>query len=325
MQQKTIRKLKRNLNQSQSPTTQGLNKLSLDDLIEKFMKFKKTEALAPRTIQDYYTNFQYLKNYLGRDILCEEFTTELFREYIGYMLHDMNLSPVTANIRIRTIRAFIRFCFVEGYIDTPIHDHFKPVKTLQDTLESFTPDEIKKLLSVIDEDLYTGYRDKIIVLILLDTMVRIAELVAIKRINVDLKAGLIQLEAEDTKTRRFRTVPLSSKTIKLLKDYMKETEDFDNEHLFLTYEGKKIAPSTIRIKLTEYGRIAGITNKRVSPHTFRHTGALYYILNGGDPFSLQKILGHSDMSMVRKYVQMSDTDVKRQHNTFSPLNNIFSN
>jgi integrase/recombinase XerD len=321
MQHKNIRKLRRTTNQL--PLSQTRNNLLLDDLIEKFMMLKKTEALAPRTIQDYYINFQYLKNYLGRDISSEDFTTELFREFIGYMLHEMNLSPVTANIRIRTIRAFIRFCFVEGYIDIPIHEHFKPVKTPQDNLESFSIDEIKKLLSVIDEDLYTGYRDKLIILILLDTMVRISELVAIKRHNVDLKTGFIQLEAEETKTRSFRIVPISSRTIKLLREYIIETEDFGSEYLFLTYEGKKLAPSTIRLKLTEYGKLSGITNKRVSPHTFRHTGALFYIMNGGDPFSLQKILGHSDMSMVRKYIQMTNTDVKKQHNLFSPLNKLY--
>jgi integrase/recombinase XerD len=48
-------------------------------------------------------------------------------------------------------------------------------------------------------------------------------------------------------------------------------------------------------------------------------------MNGGDAFSLQKILGHTDMSMVRKYIQMTDTDVRRQHNAFSPLNSIFGN
>jgi integrase/recombinase XerD len=55
---------------------------------------------------------------------------------------------------------------------------------------------------------------------------------------------------------------------------------------------------------------------------FRHTGALFYILNGGDPFSLQKILGHTDRSMVRKYIQMNNTDVKKQHNEFSPISTI---
>jgi integrase/recombinase XerD len=74
--------------------------------------------------------------------------------------------------------------------------------------------------------------------------------------------------------------------------------------------------------LQDYGRKAGVTNKRVSPHTFRHTGALFYIMNGGDPFSLQKILGHSDLTMVRRYVQMTDLNMKSQHKKFSPLNKL---
>lgn len=74
--------------------------------------------------------------------------------------------------------------------------------------------------------------------------------------------------------------------------------------------------------MMEYGDRAGIRNKRVSPHTLRHTGALFYVMNGGDPFSLQKILGHSDMSTFRKYIQMTNSDVRRQHNSFSPLNRL---
>lgn len=104
---------------------------------------------------------------------------------------------------------------------------------------------------------------------------------------------------------------------------MKETEDIYDDHLFLTYYGHQINHATARINLRDYARKAGIKNKRVSPHTFRHTGALFYIMNGGDPFSLQKILGHSDMSMTRKYIQITDTDVRKQHNAFSPINSIF--
>jgi integrase/recombinase XerD len=89
--------------------------------------------------------------------------TELFGEFIGYMLHEKELSPVTANVRISTLRAFIRFCFNEGYISTPIHENFKPVKTPEDTLESFSPTDIKKLSSVINDELYTGFRDKVII------------------------------------------------------------------------------------------------------------------------------------------------------------------
>jgi integrase/recombinase XerD len=320
--QKTLRKYKRDEGSS-NRTKKVIDDLTLFEMFDRFMSFKKTEALASRTLADYYTNFEYFKEFIGEDLTVDEITTDLFRDFIGYMLHERELSPVTANVRIRTLRAFIRFCFTEGYISTPIHDKFKPVKTPEDTLESFSPTDIKKLLSIIDDELYTGFRDKVIIFILLDTLVRISELVAIKRCNVDLKGGFIQLEADATKNRKARTVPLSTKTIKLLAEYVKETEDFEAEHLFLTYDGHQINPSTIRISLRDYGVKAGITNKRVSPHTFRHTGALFYVMNGGDPFSLQKILGHSHMNMVRKYIQMTDTDVRRQHNAFSPLNSVF--
>lgn len=68
-------------------------------------------------------------------------------------------------------------------------------------MESLTPEEVRRLLGVIDESSYTGFRTKVIVFVLLDTMVRVSELVDIKRQNIDLKHGLIQLEASDTKTR----------------------------------------------------------------------------------------------------------------------------
>jgi integrase/recombinase XerD len=296
---------------------------SLNEMFDRFMSFKKTEGLTQITIRDYYIHFNYLIDFLGRDLENDEITLDVFRDFIDYMVNEKGLSPVTANVRIRTIRAFLRYCYLENYIEYPIHERFKPLKTKEDTLESFTPKEIKRLLSVIDEITYTGFRDKVMIFILLDTMVRCSELIQLRRENVDLKEGTIRLEPHETKTKRARKVPLSTRTVKILKEYMDETEDFYSEWLLVTYEGEQLADNTIRYRLRELGELAGLSNKRVSPHTFRHTGALFYVLNGGDPFSLQKILGHTDMSMVRKYIQMTDETVKKQHNTFSPLRSVF--
>ena len=304
------------------PSKNSKEDYSIRDMFDMFLTDKSIEGLSERTLHDYNVHFDYLMGFLGEEITNNQFSKELFKSYIAYMLHERGLSPVTANVRIRTIRAFLRYCYLNDYIDEPIHEHFKPVKTKEDTLESFTPDEIKKLLSVVDEKSYKGFRDKLIIYLLLDTLVRCSELVGIKRKNIDLKAGFITLESEGTKTKKARTVPISIRTTKLLKEYIAITEEYGTEHLLLTYEGEPLSDNTVRKNLAEIGSKAGV-KKRVSPHTFRHTGALFYILNGGDPFSLQKILGHSDMSMVRKYIQMTNTDVKKQHNVFSPLNRIF--
>lgn len=298
--------------------------MTITEMFEEFMIVKKGEGLAKRTISEHYAHFGYFKDYINREIGTEEMTTELFVGWITHMIEEMDYAPATVNIRVRTVRAFLRYCYEEkAWIDEPIHRRFKPIKAPVDVVESLTPEEFRRLIGAIDDTTYTGFRTKVIAFTLLDTMVRVCELVDIKRQNVDFKTLTIRLEAADTKTRQGRYVPISARTAKLLSEYMAETADFANEYVFLSYEGEKISEHTVRDNLRLYGQVAKITNKRVSPHTLRHTGALFYILNGGDPFSLQKILGHSHMNMVRRYVQMTNMDVRNQHSVHSPLNYVF--
>jgi integrase/recombinase XerD len=251
-------------------------------------------------------------------------TTEVFMGWIRYMTDEMNYTPGTVNIRVRTMRAFLCYCYEDKiWLSEPIHKRFKPIKAPVDVVEAFTVEEYRRLIAAIDDDTYVGFRSKVMTFVLLDTMVRVCELVDIKRQNIDFKTMSIRLEAADTKTRVGRVVPISARTAKLLSEYLHETEECGNEYVFLTYEGEKIGEATVRDNLRVYGQVAKISNKRVSPHTIRHTGALFYILNGGDPFSLQRILGHSHMNMVRRYVQMTNMDVQNQHSAHSPLNYVF--
>lgn len=135
-EQKTIRKYSRS---STSKKKLDTNQLTLITMFERFMIFKETEGLTQITLKDYLKHFQYLLEYTNGDIAADELDLDTFRGFIGYMIHTKNLSPVTANVRIRTMRSFIRHCFMEGWIDDPIHERFKPLKTQEDTLESFTP------------------------------------------------------------------------------------------------------------------------------------------------------------------------------------------
>lgn len=299
--------------------------LTMIEMFERFITFKKSEGIAERTIRDYFNHFQYFCDFTNGDLSKREITSDLLTEYLNYMIHDRGFKPMTVNVRIRSLRVFIRYSFLEGWIDKPVHEKFKPIKVEEDTIESLTPVELKSLFAAIDNTRYVGLRDRAMLYVLLDTMCRSQELITMKRSNVDIKAGQILLEAGDTKTRKFRYVPISSKTQKILKEYMLETSDFEDEEdiLWFTYDGRNMSSNHLRQRMRELGEIAGIKGKRVSPHTLRHTGALLYTLNGGDPFSLQKILGHTTMDMVRKYIQMTNANVKSQHNLFSPLNQVF--
>jgi integrase/recombinase XerD len=116
-------------------------------------------------------------------------TAELFISYKDYMINDKGYSPHTVNVRVRTLHTFLKFCYEEGYILEPLHNKVKTVKAPIDNVEALTPQEIKALLAVLDDDWFTQFRDRVIILIMLDTMARIGELFAVKRDNVDLKNG----------------------------------------------------------------------------------------------------------------------------------------
>src|SRR5690554_622019 len=111
MSKELMLKQKRKRKTTRSPSDLRIiqEALTLVEMFERFMAFKKTEGFAKQTIADYYTHFQYFYEYLGGNLAQNEITLLVFKEYIAYMLHERGLAKTTANVRIRTMRAFIRF------------------------------------------------------------------------------------------------------------------------------------------------------------------------------------------------------------------------
>jgi integrase/recombinase XerD len=106
------------------------------EMFDRFLWFKNSEGLAPRTIEEYQLYFQWLCDYIGEDLSSEEMTLDIFLGWIDYMKNEKQLKPMTVNIRVRTMRAFLRWCYLEKMIDEPIHEKFKPIKVAEETNES---------------------------------------------------------------------------------------------------------------------------------------------------------------------------------------------
>ncbi|MDF2652669.1 MAG: integrase, partial [Paenibacillus sp.] len=87
-------------------------------------------------------------------------------------------------------------------------------------------------------------------------------------------------------------------------------------------DNEQISTRALQDKMQAYSCAADITGVRVSPHTFRHTMAKFYNLNGGDPFTLRRILGHASLKMVDYYIELFSSDIKQQHKKFSPVENM---
>lgn len=120
-----------------------------------------------------------------------------------------------------------------------------------------------------------------------------------------------------------RELPIGKATALAATRYRRSVADLEpDDPFFISQYGKKLDRRSIYYLVKQYGLKVGIKGVRCSPHTLRHTGAKQFILNGGDVFTLQKMLGHSTMYMVRRYVQLSNLDVRQQHARFSPADSL---
>ena len=123
-------------------------------------------------------------------------------------------------------------------------------------------------------------------------------------------------------------MPLSHTLRKVILKYLQKRGEYIAEHkllkspyLIINKDRERLGVSAISCIIAKIGKDENITGVRVSPHTFRHTFAKFFLLNGGDLFSLQKILGHSDIEMTKRYVEMNEVELKIQNDKFNPFDN----
>ena len=245
--------------------------------------------------------------------------TRLLKDhFVYYMLDEMKLKPTTVNDRIRGVRSFTKFLTAEGYLQTNIGLEIRLVREERTIIEAFSEDQIRALLRRPDRTTFTGLRDLTIMLLFLETGIRCSELVGIRLDDVRMKEGKILIHGKGAKQR---FVPFQSKFRRALKEYLVARGAVQTDALFCTITGKPLYNRVVQQAIRQYAEEAHITGVRCSPHTFRHTMAKFYVLAGGDVFSLQRILGHSTLDMVRLYVDLFGSDIEEQHRKFSFLEN----
>lgn len=315
------------------------NEILIDDAFKEFKTVKSIEGLRDRTLKDHKDQHRYFNEFLSLrfpDIqYLSEITVSICRAYILYLkdekckwethqhikTHPEGLSNSTINIRLRALKAQYNFYAKEGYISSSPWEGIKLLKSDQKKLEVFSKEQFLKLLSIPNRKTFAGFRNYVLMITLLDTGLRMSELLSLKEHNIDLEGSIIWLGSSKAKVRSGRPIPISARTLHLIHDLMKENTvlpQWDGT-LFISVSGLPLCDSSVRQFLKKYAGDAGIETVRVSPHTFRHTFGTHFILNGGDPFSLMKILGHSTIEMTKKYIQMHTEEIQKQHGQYAPL------
>ena len=275
----------------------------------------------------------YLKSRHLPDSL-DNIDTKLLREYILYLMkrnrydgHPYTpvkiepLSSATVHGHVRTLRAFFNWLLMEGLTQNNAAKDLKLPKVTKKVVTTLSDQEIESILNTLSPTNPSEARNRTILMILLDSGLRIGELVNLKMGDVHMDEGYLKVMG---KGKKERIVPIGSNAQRALQRYLfhfrpKPVNPVIN-NVFLSTSGNPLTENSMKLMFARLAKRSGVC--RLHAHLCRHTFATRFLINGGDVFTLQQILGHSTLEMVRHYVNLASNHVAIQHQKFSPLDRL---
>ena len=308
----------------------------LDNLIQGYRLYARTEGKSPKTIEITTTAVTTLRDFLE----AKEFSTDAYeigtlelREFILHLKQvkafehhrfvkpqEKGLSGHAINCYLRAVRAFWSWLVREEVILSNPFAKVRIPKAPTKVIPTFSENQIQNLLGVIHTSTPAGFRDWTMILTLLDTGLRASELINLGLEDVNLNDGIVKVYGKGAKER---VVPIGARVQRAIWKYLQRYRPQPSNplchNLFLTQIGEQITVNRLEAIIKNRGKRARIEGVRCSPHTFRHTFAISYLRNGGNVFSLQRILGHESLDMVRNYLNIATSDLQAAHQRYSPV------
>ena len=280
------------------PPRAKMKKIPLSKAIEGFLIACQARQLSPHTIDDYTRTAKMFLNHVG-DTSISEITSVQVSAFLASRSTKVGKKTIL-NYHIG-LSALWTWAIREGFTERHIIHNVEKPKPKKIVIQPFTEVEIRALLSAI---LYDPDRNRAIILLLIDTGARASEICSLKKSDIDLVSKHIKVLGKGDKERR---IPFSSRTSSAIFQHL-ATNDGDPF---------KMSRTGLAQYLRRLGKRAGIEDTH--PHRFRHTFAITYLRNGGDPYTLQEILGHSTMEMVKAYMAIAQIDIDSAHKRASPV------
>lgn len=280
--------------------------MDINDAIELFLEYKAVEEglNIKSTIPDYKDDFKVFLKYFPNIKTVEDLNDELIDNFIyEQSLNDLKSSTISR--RISTIKNFFLFLENEKIATNLVKEVILPKK--EKHIPTFLSiDEIKNLLSVFDETKPTEYRDKTMVLVMYSAGLRVSELINLEKRSINFEEKLITLKGKGNKER---FVPLNYIALEYLNNYLSQNKNnkvfSKSKYLFINKkDGKPLTRQYFFVELNKYAKRAGI-DKKISPHTLRHSFATHLLENGADLRVVQELLGHSKIETTQIYTHLS--------------------
>jgi site-specific recombinase XerD len=311
--------------------------LKLSQAYETFVLYKRASGVSDNTISNYQKTWQKVRLYFHADPAFEGITLEDWLRFMAWVPDEFNLAPKSvANIHT-DLSSLYTWATDMNVVKEHLFRRIPRPRFEKPDIEPFTQDQVAAMLKACDvtnpwtgregirSNRHTADRDRAIILVLLSTGMRASELCGICKRDLDLGNNKIDVAGKGKgRSSKQRSVYIGKRTAKALWRYLtpRLSDMLPTDPIFTVGpedEERAFSRNVLSRLVSRIGERAGI--EKAHPHRFRHTFAINYLRNGGDVLTLQRLLGHESLEMVRRYANVAAADCAAAHKTADPVDN----
>lgn len=291
----------------------------LENLVDEFLTHLRVENhYSAHTLESYGLDLRVFLQFMEKERISnlEAVDHLLLRKYLAN-LKEAALAKSSIARKIACLRTFFKFLCKQGYLsENPVLGVASPRREKR-LPEFMYPNEINALLQMPDQSSGLGIRDQAIMEILYSSGLRLQEVVNLKMEDLDLSRGYLRVFGKGSKER---IVPLGGVAHRVLLRYLKEVRPnllnsvypkLESQYnVFLNYKGTRLSGRSIQRLVLKYLKKLVFLERKISPHTFRHTFATHLLENGADLRVVQELLGHVDISTTQIYTHVTKERIR---------------
>lgn len=303
-----------------------------DGQITDFLLDRRTRNASPKTLSTYDASLSKFRDFCADNSTFHvgAVSARILRLFLAHL--EANHNPGGVSVIYRPVRTFLRWATLEydaGHLVEALAKVPGPTPSLE-PLDPIALFDAKKMLSACDRTTFTGARDYAMILFLLDTGVRHQELTDLKIEDVNLTDGSVIVRSG--KGGKRRVVFIGQKTTRHLRAYLRmrnaplmarirqKKRIADHNALWMNEDGGPLAKYGVREAIKRRARQAGVREPGL--HEFRRAFAINSLRNGMDVVTLQRLLGHSTLAIINRYLKLLSDDLRVAHSKYGVVDNL---
>ena len=281
------------------------------DISRRYRSYMRLEKhLAENTIEAYMRDLAQFAHYILRmhDVAPKDVEREMIEHYMGW-LYSNNKEKSSQARALSGIKSFFNYLLLSEVIESSPAELIETPKASRQLPDTLSTEEIDRIINSIDPSTVKGLRDRAILELLYSCGLRVSEVCDLKLSDLHFGEGYIRVIGKGNKQRLVPISGLARERISLYKDHRKGA-NHNEETLFLNNRGSRLTRVMIFTIIKQAAERAGI-DKKISPHTFRHSFATHLLEGGANIRQVQELLGHENILTTEIYTHLDDSHLRQ--------------